>query len=109
MKELTVSAGLIGGVRTYCMESFCILAVDSRNKVSFGGILWNTTLDIDDFPLLIIFSKFKSSRTNTVPSLTHQQQPRLSLRCKSRSRSWRSGHIFLLSIKPVLFIDTFKI
>jgi hypothetical protein len=27
-------------------------AVDSRNKVSFGGILWNTTLDMDDFPLL---------------------------------------------------------
>jgi hypothetical protein len=26
--------------------------VDSRNKVSFGGILWNTTLEIDDFPLL---------------------------------------------------------
>lgn len=38
------------------MESFWILAVDSRNKVSFGGILWKTTLDIDDFPLLFLVS-----------------------------------------------------
>lgn len=37
---------------THCIESFWILAVDSRNKVSFGGILWKTTLEIDDFPLL---------------------------------------------------------
>ena len=41
---------------THCMESLCILAVDSKNKVSFGGILWNTTLEIDDFPLLLIIS-----------------------------------------------------
>lgn len=24
--------------------------VDSRNRVSFGGILWKTTLAMDDFP-----------------------------------------------------------
>ena len=27
-------------------------AVDSRNKVSFGGSLWNTTLEMEDFPEL---------------------------------------------------------
>lgn len=27
-------------------------AVDSRKRVSFGGSLWNTTLEIDDLPLL---------------------------------------------------------
>ena len=35
------------------MSSFTILLVDSRNKVSFGDILWNTTFWIDDFPLLL--------------------------------------------------------
>lgn len=35
------------------MASFCSLEVDSRKSVSFGGNLWNTTLDIDDLPLLI--------------------------------------------------------
>jgi hypothetical protein len=30
--------------------------VDSRKRVSFGGILWNTTLEIEDFPLLLIVS-----------------------------------------------------
>ena len=34
------------------MESFWIRAVDSRNKVSFGGSLWKTTLEMDDLPLL---------------------------------------------------------
>jgi hypothetical protein len=32
--------------------SFVILVVDSRKRVSFGCILWNTTRCIDDFPLL---------------------------------------------------------
>ena len=41
---------------THCIESFWILAVDSRKRVSFGGILWNTTLEIEDFPLLLIVS-----------------------------------------------------
>jgi len=41
---------------THCIESFWILAVDSRNRVSFGGILWKTTLEIDDFPLLLMVS-----------------------------------------------------
>ena len=53
IKELHLSARVRGKeCSTYCIESFCILAVDSRNKVSFGGILWKTTLDIEDLPLL---------------------------------------------------------
>lgn len=27
--------------------------VDSKNSVSVGGILWNTTLEIEDLPLLL--------------------------------------------------------
>ena len=37
---------------TYCMDSFLIRVVVSRYNVSLGAILWNTTLDMDDFPLL---------------------------------------------------------
>lgn len=37
------------------MESFCILTVDSKNKVSVGGTLWNTTLEMDDLPLLLLY------------------------------------------------------
>jgi hypothetical protein len=37
---------------THAMESFWMRAVDSRKRVSFGGSLWKTTLDMDDFPLL---------------------------------------------------------
>lgn len=44
------------GKATHCIESFWILAVDSRNRVSFGGILWKTTLEMDDFPLLLLVS-----------------------------------------------------
>ena len=36
----------------YFMLSLVILVVDSRNRVSFGCILWNTTRCIDDLPLL---------------------------------------------------------
>lgn len=32
--------------------------VDSRNRVSLGGILWKTTLAIEDFPLLLPVSLF---------------------------------------------------
>lgn len=35
------------------MESFCIRVVDSRKRVSVGGILWKTTLEIEDLPLLL--------------------------------------------------------
>jgi len=52
-----VSIGLTKrGRETHCIESFWIRAVDSRNSVSFGGILWNTTLEMDDFPLLLLVS-----------------------------------------------------
>ena len=50
---MSVTLSMLDSGRTYCIESFEILAVDSKNRVSFGGILWNTTLEIDDFPLLI--------------------------------------------------------
>lgn len=36
----------------YFIESFWIRVVDSKKSVSVGGILWKTTLDIDDLPLL---------------------------------------------------------
>lgn len=38
--------------RTYCIEFFSIFFVVSRYSVSFGGFLWNTTLFMEDFPLL---------------------------------------------------------
>jgi hypothetical protein len=34
------------------MLSFVILVVDSKKRVELGGILWKTTLCIEDFPLL---------------------------------------------------------
>lgn len=37
------------------MESFWIRVVDSRNSVSVGCILWKTTLEIDDLPLLYCY------------------------------------------------------
>lgn len=40
------------------MESFWMRVVDSRNRVSLGGILWKTTLAIEDFPLLLPVSLF---------------------------------------------------
>jgi hypothetical protein len=54
--------------------------VDSRNKVSFGGILWNTTLEIDDFPLLskLAFDNFymdKDYLTFVVPSAADAASP----------------------------------
>lgn len=36
----------------YWMESFWIRVVDSRKRVSLGGILWKTTLAMEDLPLL---------------------------------------------------------
>ena len=56
MNELAIlcelRAARYGREITYAMESFWIRAVDSRNSVSFGGSLWNTTLEIEDLPLL---------------------------------------------------------
>jgi len=40
------------GDKAYCMESFWIRVVDSKKSVSLAGILWKTTLEIDDLPLL---------------------------------------------------------
>jgi len=37
---------------TYITSFFEILLVLSKYNVSFGDILWNTTLSILDFPLL---------------------------------------------------------
>ena len=63
------------------MESFWILAVDSRNKVSFGGILWKTTLEIDDFPLLLSVSPVSKAvvvrLTFVDPSITISAFPSL--------------------------------
>jgi hypothetical protein len=55
MKELLrESVGEGEGIEdTHCIGSFWMRVVDSRNKVSVGGILWNTTEAIDDFPLLL--------------------------------------------------------
>lgn len=41
------------------MLSFVILVVDSKKRVELGGILWKTTLCIEDFPLLR--SQYKQS------------------------------------------------
>lgn len=35
------------------MASFFIVVVASKNNVSFGAILWKTTLEIEDLPLLV--------------------------------------------------------
>lgn len=55
--------------------------VDSRNKVSCGGILWKTTLVMDDFPLLLSVSGLLQVNWKLLdlPSLAHQQQARLVL------------------------------
>lgn len=39
-------------VEAYCIDSFLIVVVASRKRVSWGAILRKTTLDIEDFPLL---------------------------------------------------------
>ena len=41
-------------VRAYCMASFLMVVVASRKRVSWGAILRNTTLEMDDLPLLRI-------------------------------------------------------
>jgi hypothetical protein len=85
-------------------------AVDSRNSVSFGGILWKTTLEIDDFPLLFrVSTTVVKSGEFRIPSLTHQQQSRLAFRSRTGSWSGSLRSIFLLHIEAILFIDTFKI
>jgi hypothetical protein len=111
MKELHLSAMVKrqGARATHCIESFWILAVDSRKRVSFGGILWKTTLEIEDFPLLLIVSGVMISWADCSPSLTHQQQSRLALRGRTWSWLWSFGRVFPVDIESVLFIDTFKI
>lgn len=52
MEVSTVGLSWDRYLNTNWIESLWIRVVDSRNKVSVGGILWNTTLDIEDFPLL---------------------------------------------------------
>jgi len=53
------------------MLSLVILVVDSRNRVSFGCILWNTTRCIDDLPLLQSVSVLISC---SVPSVAEKQK-----------------------------------
>jgi hypothetical protein len=40
---------------THSIVSFWIRVVDSRKRVSWGCILWKTTLVIEDLPLLLWF------------------------------------------------------
>ena len=49
IKELKISHK---SRKEYFILSLVILVVDSKKSVSFGCILWKTTLCIDDFPLL---------------------------------------------------------
>lgn len=37
---------------TFC---FCIAVVASKKRVSWGAILWKTTLEMEDLPLLLAF------------------------------------------------------
>ena len=58
----------------YLRVSFCIRAVDSRNRVSVGGSLWKTTLEIDDLPLLHCLLNATSTheaKDCDIPSLAH--------------------------------------
>lgn len=42
--------GGLGGA--HCMASFLIAVVASMKRVSVGAILWKTTLEMEDLPLL---------------------------------------------------------
>jgi hypothetical protein len=66
--------------RTYCIDSFLILYVVSRNSVSLGGSLWKTTLDIDDLPLLKPESAHEHAKKwIQSPPLPHEQQSWLAI------------------------------
>jgi hypothetical protein len=49
---MSLESGRVKRSKAYCMEFFSIFFVVSRYSVSFGGFLWNTTLFMDDLPLL---------------------------------------------------------
>ena len=68
--------------KTHCMASFLMAVVASMKRVSVGAILWKTTLEMDDLPLLY----FGVSRDSWylhqheswgVPFLAHQKKTRL--------------------------------
>lgn len=100
---------------THAMESFWIRAVDSRYKVSLGGSLWNTTLDIEDFPLLVPRSASATppsayASESDSPSLTHQEESGLAFGRRAPAQWFRfSGPILLLLALPILFKQTFEI
>jgi hypothetical protein len=62
--------------KTHCADDSSGRVVVSRYSVSDGGIFWNTTPEIDDFPLLFTLSLNRAcnSMTMRVPSLTHEHQ-----------------------------------
>ena len=79
--------------------------------------MWNTTLDIDDLPLLVEGPHWSAKNNDAesgdrgnVRSLAHQKKPRLALWWRRRDRLWLfggDGAITFLGSLAVLFIDTF--
>jgi hypothetical protein len=73
--------------------------VDSRNRVSLGGILWKTTLAMDDLPLLesrqyLAYPKWVQVRPaseSNLPAKSHQEETRFRISRFDTGLQNRSG------------------
>ena len=83
---------------TYCIASLVMRAVDSRKSVSVGGILWKTTLEMEDLPDLGGCTQIQSLSKGSIENihlLAHEQQPRLLV----VPSVWQSARGKLLSFR----------